>query len=130
MRLDDTKDKVYVHDLDAELAEIEDQEPRIEFLPEIEKKLAAFPSLLESRALSPSQGQLVLYRPISFPEEVQNARKAIIESRKKARENSNDQKSVQRTEKTTGMDLQETHTVQEPETADIYDNDPDAMDIG
>ena len=130
MRLDDTKDKVYVHDLDAELAEIEDEEPRIEFLPEIEKKLAAFPSLLESRALSPSQGQLVLYRPISFPEEVQNARKAIIEARKKAREKNNNQRSVQRTEENLGMDLHNTQPFQESQTVDVYDNDPDAMDIG
>ena len=130
MRVDDTKDKVYIHDLDAELADIEDQEPHIEFLPEIDKKLAAFPSLLESRPLLPSQSQLVLYRPISFPEEVHNARKAIIEARKRARERQNGQKSTHLTEQHCDMDLHNTHTVQEPQVAEICDNDPDAMDIG
>ena len=129
MYVDDTKDKVYIHDIDAELAEIEQEsEPKIEFLPDIEKKLAAFPSLLESQPMSPSQGQLVLYRPVSFPEEVQNTRKAIIESHRKARESSTKQATNQATEQPSPMYQFHAHATQQP--SQTPDDDPDAMEIG
>jgi len=114
--------------LDAELADIEEEQPTIEFLPEIEKKLAAFPSLLETSALSPSQGQMILYKPISFSEEIHNERrKEIIRARKREREEEA-KKRAQEAAQSDEIDLddQDTTTM----AAQIPDDDPDAMDIG
>ncbi|PGH02975.1 hypothetical protein AJ80_08766 [Polytolypa hystricis UAMH7299] len=89
MQLDDTKHTVYIHDLDRELAEIEAQEEnRVAFLPDIEKRLMALPkSVLKSKP--PVMNELVLYRipsSLSLPEEQDSVRKAIIESRARERE--------------------------------------------
>ena len=120
MYVDETKDRVYIHDLAAEIAEIEEEEqqlqqenlPKVEFLPEIEKTLAAFPSLLDSGAMSPAQGQLVLYKPVSFSEEFQKEqRKVILEERRRAREqeaqsqNGNEQERQRTQNNTKSMDL-------------------------
>ena len=89
MQLDDTKDKVYIHNLDEQLAEIEDEEKMV-FLPDIEKKLGKIPHYLLTGDLRPTaENQMVLYgvpASLSVPEEQDNVRKAIIESRARARE--------------------------------------------
>lgn len=93
MQLDDTKDKVYIHNLDDELADIESEEEKLVFLPDIEKKLGMMGKIPKSVLLgegypSPSN-EMVLYRvpsSLSVPEEQDNVRKAIIESRARARE--------------------------------------------
>jgi hypothetical protein len=88
MQLDDTKDRVYVHDLDSELAEIESRENDIAFLPEIEKRLTAIPnSVLTNR--TPSNNQIVLYQvpaSLSIPENQDTVRKVILDARARARE--------------------------------------------
>ena len=88
MHLDDTKDTIYVHDLDREFEEIESQEPRIEFLPEIEKRLMGVPKSV--LAAKPSDNNaLVLYKvptSLTVPEEQDTVRRAIIEARMRARE--------------------------------------------
>ena len=93
MQLDDTKDKVYIHNLDDELADIESEEEKLVFLPDIEKKLGVMGKIPKSVLLGgghPSTGgEMVLYSvpsSLSVPEEQDNVRKAIIESRARARE--------------------------------------------
>lgn len=93
MQLDDTKDRVYIHNLDDELADIESEEERLVFLPDIDKKLGMMGKIPKSVLLGeghPSTGnEMVLYSvpsSLSVPEEQDKVRKAIIESRARARE--------------------------------------------
>ena len=93
MQLDDTKDKIYIHNLDDELADIDSDEEKLVFLPDIEKKLEMVGRVPKSVLLGeahPSTGnELVLYSvpsSLSVPEEQDKVRKAIIESRARARE--------------------------------------------
>lgn len=92
MEVEDTKDRVFIQDLDAELAEIEsDEEPRI-FIPEIDKHLNKLPQAL-LRGHDPrsqlNDKQLILYhsvpQSVSLTQDEDNVRKAIIESRNRAR---------------------------------------------
>lgn len=93
MQLDDTKDRVYIHNLDDELADIDSDEEKLVFLPDIEKKLDMVGRIPKSVLLGeahPSTGnEMVLYSvptSLSVPEEQDKVRKAIIESRARARE--------------------------------------------
>lgn len=93
MQLDDTRDRVYIHNLDDELADIESEEEKLVFLPDIEKKLGMMGKIPKSVLLGeghPSTGsEVVLYSvpaSLSVPEEQDKVRKAIIESRARARE--------------------------------------------
>ncbi|KAL8774847.1 MAG: hypothetical protein Q9209_000786 [Squamulea sp. 1 TL-2023] len=90
MQLDDTKDKVYIHNLDAELADVESDEETPIYLPDIEKKLAKVPrSVLTGRNPPITNNQMVLYNvpsSLSIPQEQDNVRRAIIETRTRARE--------------------------------------------
>ncbi|KAL8838614.1 MAG: hypothetical protein Q9176_005011 [Flavoplaca citrina] len=89
MQLDDTKDKVYIHNLDAELADLESDEDTPIYLPDIEKKLAKIPrSVLMGRNPPITNNQMVLYNvpsSLSVPQEQDNVRRAIIDSRTRAR---------------------------------------------
>lgn len=87
MLLDDTKHTSYIHDIERELASIEAEEKRISFLPDIEKVLNAIPKSVLSEP-KPEQNELVLYRvprSLTVTEDQDNVRKAIIESRARAR---------------------------------------------
>ena len=91
MLVDDTKDRIYIHNLDKEIAEIEDEEERPIFLPDIEKKLGKIPKSVLTGDLHPSaQGkQMVLYsvpESLSVPKEKDSVRKAILEARQRARD--------------------------------------------
>ena len=90
MQLDDTKDKVYIHNLDDEISDIESEEERLVFLPDIEKKLAKIPnSVLQGNSHPAVCNEMILYRvptSLTVPAEEDNVRKAIIESRARARE--------------------------------------------
>ena len=90
MQLDDTKDKVYIQNLDDEISDIESEEERLVFLPDIEKKLAKIPKSVLMGNGHPAVGnEMILYRvptSLSVPAEQDNVRKAIIESRARARE--------------------------------------------
>ena len=92
MELDDTKDRIYIHDLDAELANVSDtdDEERVIFLPDIEKRLNQIPrrALVEGRSEEPSGQEVILYNvphSLTLPAEQDNVRKAIIEARARAR---------------------------------------------
>ncbi|EED15987.1 hypothetical protein TSTA_011030 [Talaromyces stipitatus ATCC 10500] len=87
MMLDDTKHTSYIYDIERELASIEAEEKRISFLPDIEKALNAIPKSILSEP-KPEQNELVLYRvprSLTVAEDQDNVRKAIIESRARAR---------------------------------------------
>ncbi|PGH13140.1 hypothetical protein AJ79_03847 [Helicocarpus griseus UAMH5409] len=87
MQIDETAHRVYIHDLDSEIAETEAQENNIAFLPEIEKRLMSVPkSVLANKPHA--NNALVLYRvpsSLSVPEPEDNVRRAIEEARERAR---------------------------------------------
>ncbi|TVY76022.1 hypothetical protein LSUE1_G005173 [Lachnellula suecica] len=93
MQLDDSKHKVYIYDIDAELSDSsESDDGKLVFLPDIEKHLREFripPSVLaNSEGELAGNSQLVLYNipsSLSVPEEQDSVRKAIIETRARAR---------------------------------------------
>lgn len=90
MPIDDTKDRVYIHDLDEELADIESDEEKLVFLPDIEKHLMRVPkALLSGEGPSSTGNEVVLYKlpeSLSVPEERDVVRKAIAETRARAQE--------------------------------------------
>lgn len=96
MQLDDTKHKVYIYDLDAELSSDEsdgDANSRLVFLPDIEKHLRQSrripPSLLANKDGELAGMQMVLYSEptsLTVPKEQDSVRKAIIEARQRVRE--------------------------------------------
>ncbi|KAL1631335.1 hypothetical protein SLS54_000094 [Diplodia seriata] len=95
MQLEDTKDKVYIYDLDEELAELESDEENPIFLPDIEKHLHKIPKhVLVSNGKElerTANNQLVLYSvpaSLSVPEDKDSVRKAIIEARHRAEQKS------------------------------------------
>lgn len=105
MEVEDTAHKVWIHDLDAELASLGDgadglNADGVVFIPDIEKKLNKIPRhVLTGRRdedeidvrLLEGAGQLILYNvpaSLTVPEELDGVRKAIIESRARAREKS------------------------------------------
>ena len=133
MQVDETKDRVYIHNLDDELADIEPDEEKVVFLPDIEKQLSKIPKhLLTGNRPQSNEGQeLVLYTvpsSLSVPLEKDSVRKAIIEARQRAR----DKVAI-------GAVEEASHLSNSPETAHGYDaedyhipdpeDDPDAMEI-
>jgi hypothetical protein len=98
MMLDDTKHTIYIHDLDSELADSDAQEYSITFLPEIGAKLGTLPKLLTVDT-QPQNNELVLYRDpksLSVPEEDDYVRRAILESRRRARAAQTQRRSADR----------------------------------
>ncbi|KAL6715812.1 hypothetical protein ACLMJK_006773 [Lecanora helva] len=90
MQVDDTKDRVYIHNLDDELSDIDSEEEKLVFLPDIEKKFGKIPKSVLLSESHPSVGsEMIVYSvptSLSIPKEQDNVRKAIIESRARARE--------------------------------------------
>lgn len=95
MPLDETADRVWVHDIDAEVAEIEAEEARhggIE-LSEAAKEYSKIPEHLlkqNPQAEDPAANmQVILYQDpisISLPEEEDAVRRTIVEARKRMRD--------------------------------------------
>jgi hypothetical protein len=90
MQVDESKDRIYIQNLDEELADIESEEERLVFLPDIEKQLAKIPqSVLQGKEEENKANQVVLYdvpKSLTVPTEHDSVRRAIIESRQRARE--------------------------------------------
>lgn len=141
MNVDDTRHRVYVQNLDAEIAEIEANEPkeRLIFLPDIEKHFSRIPGHLLSSpkdAISAAQQQeLVLYsvpRSLTVDEGNDSVRKAILDARQRARDKAAEEARQEEMERQYAQDDGEA-----VETAHGYgsgydapmDDDPDAMDI-
>ncbi|KAL8988332.1 MAG: hypothetical protein Q9177_002584 [Variospora cf. flavescens] len=137
MQLDDTKDRVYIHNLAAEIADIESNEETPLFLPDIEQKLSRIPqSVLSGKNPPISNNQMVLYNvpsSLSIPEEQDSVRRAIIESRARAREiQARDRKAAQ--EELTEREFLGSDTGYNADKNGIangedLDPDEDAMDI-
>ena len=91
MQVEDTPNRIYIHDLAAELSDIESDEENPIFLADIEKHLSKIPKhvLMGPEPKATRDNQLVLYNipsSISVPQEEDNVRKAIVEARARMRE--------------------------------------------
>lgn len=132
MQVDETKDKVYIYDLDRELSDIESEEERLIFLPDIDKKLGKIPkSVLAPRDSSVTGSEMIIYNipsSLSVPPEHDNVRKAIIESRARAREKQMQGTRDSALEKANGVQSNE-HFSGDGELNTFVPAD-DAMDIG
>lgn len=141
MQVDETRDRVYIHNLDEELADVESDEEKLIFLPDIEKHFSKIPKhVLTGRRDDDHEGQeLVLYSvptPLTSGEGSNAVRKAIIESRQRAREKAAEearQQDMNCKYENDGHDIVETahgygsgyETFHTQDT----DADPDAMDM-
>jgi hypothetical protein len=90
MEVEDTPHRVYIHDLAAELSDIESDEENPIFLADIEKHLSKIPKhiLLGPEPKASKDNALVLYNvpaSLSVPEERDGVRKAIVEARQRIR---------------------------------------------
>lgn len=151
MQLDDTKHKVYIYDLDAELSDSESSDDgRLVFLPDIQKHLRETripPSILANSEgeLAGMNKQLVLYNvpsSLTVPEEQDSVRKAIIETRARARARQEQKRNeairnAQTINAANGVDARDwyngmTNGVSAivPAPQEIVEDDPDAMDLG
>ena len=134
MHVDDTKDKIYIHDLASEIAEIEASEPQAFFLPELDKKITAIPpSVLGGGNVAKANNQMVLYQvpsSLTVPEEEDNVRKAILETRARAREKHVQEAALERATATVPSKptFEPNLTNGAQEISETYD--PDAMEIG
>ena len=134
MRVEDTKDRIFIHNLDEELAEVSDDGEQVIFLPDIDKRLNNLPERLLTRdqAVSPKGKEVVLYNvptSLSIPEDKDSVRKAMLEARGRAQEN----QSRQDTSLSRDAMLHNGSTDDMPGelNCDVSgDSDEDAMDIG
>jgi hypothetical protein len=115
MRLDDTKHKVYIYNIDDELSSSDDDtasdDGRLVFLPDIEKHLRA--NRIPPQVLANADGelagmQMVLYsdpKSLSVPEEQDGVRKAVLEARQRLRDrNAGKREEVSSSEKPVAAD--------------------------
>lgn len=89
MQLDNTKETIYIYNLDQELSDVESEEEKLVFLPDIEKKLAKIPQSVLTSQSQPVSSEMILYSvpaSLSVPREQDKVRKAIIETRARARD--------------------------------------------
>ncbi|KAF2634938.1 hypothetical protein P280DRAFT_474234 [Massarina eburnea CBS 473.64] len=94
MQVEDTPHRVYVHDLNAELSDIESDEETPIFLSDIEKHLAKIPKHVlagpKPKVPEPTlDNQVVLYNvpsSLTVPEAQDSVRKAIVEARARVRQ--------------------------------------------
>lgn len=160
MQLDNSKHKVYIYDLDAELSDSgESDDGKLVFLPDIRKHLreSRIPPSIRANSDGELAGnnQLVLYNipsSLTVPEEQDSVRKAIIETRARARakqeqKRNDDNPSPQTNSFANGVDVRDwdmglangRQTSQFPNQfnmegqqagSEIIEDDPDAMDLG
>lgn len=132
MPVDETKDRIIIHDLEAEIAEIEAAEPKTMFLPDIDKKVSAIPQrLLQNQSGNTNNTQMILYEvptSISVPKEKDAVRKAIIAARARAREEQARELGKEDIAFAISEAVTDEMPVEQPTIHHMYD--PDAMDIG
>ncbi|KAL4889144.1 hypothetical protein BDV59DRAFT_205564 [Aspergillus ambiguus] len=88
MMLDDTKHTIYIHDLDREIEEIDKADSAFTIIPGLGENLSTIPRLLVPET-GPKGNELVLYREpasLTVPEEEDSVRRALIETRERARQ--------------------------------------------
>ena len=126
MQVDNTKDRVFIHNLDDEISEAESEEEKLVFLPDIEKKLGKLPkSVLLSESHPSTATAMVLYSvptSLSIPEGQDKVRKAIIESRARAME-----KQIQDTGITNNLESASSNFIDHSPASEQYE---EAMDLG
>lgn len=135
MNIDETKDKIYIHDLDSEIAKIEAEEPKGIFLADVERKISAIPQQLLRNQSNNTNTQMVLYQvpsSISVPEGQDHVRKAIIAARTRAREAQAAKATIN--EQEDGKDVSHVDHVNglipDGIGEEQGDYDPDAMELG
>ena len=132
MQLDDTKDKIYIYNLDDELRAVNEDEEQLVFLPDIERKLNKIPkSVLQDHPTTNSQ--VVLYQvpsSLSIPKHQDNVRKAIIESRARLREKQAEEATLGHNGNSTTLPAVDDMGQLEHGTAEPVEDDGDAMDLG
>jgi len=132
MRVDDTKDRVYIYDLDDELADIESDEERLIFLPDIDKKLSKIPQHVLTGKREDQEGQeLVLYSvpaSLTVPAEQDTVRRAIVESRQRARDKATQEAHLRNLHRDNHAETAHGMTAEDYAVEGAAD-DPDAMDI-
>ena len=129
MLLDDTKDTIYIHDLEKEIADIEAEEQNVAFLPEIDKRLTTIPKSV-LRGDKPANNELVLYRlptSLTVPEDRDSVRKAVAEARDRAGEAETRELNKPRTN--SNADIEELPTKPLDNTIGAMADNGDAMDI-
>lgn len=139
MQVDDRPDRVYIHNLDEELAESEPEEERLVFLPDIERRFSRIPKhvLIENRTEESENQELVLYsipKSLTVDESKDSVRKAIIETRRRARakavEDARHEDMNRRYDHSNNAPSTETAHGYGAGYEDMRGPDPDAMDIG
>jgi len=135
MLLDDTKDKVYIYNLEDELRGIDEEEGKFIFLPDIERKLTKIPkSVLTSTNQPLANQEMVLYTvpsSLTVPEEKDNVRKAIIETRERARQKQiEDARAVQSNTDIQSVNICAGQVGHHLANTGDFKDDEDAMDIG
>ena len=102
MQLDDRPDRVYIHDLDAELAsDSESDSEKLIFLPDIEKRFSRLPQHVLASGSDHSGQEMVLYsvpQSLSVDAQHDSVRKAIIEARARAREKAAEEERLRQEE--------------------------------
>ncbi|KAJ9648604.1 hypothetical protein H2199_001459 [Coniosporium tulheliwenetii] len=152
MQVEDTKDKIYIYDLDKELAELESDDEAPIFLRDVDKQLYQIPKhVLAGPPQEPRNTELVLYKvpeSLSVPREQDSVRKAIIEARARARERQGMGMEVPHLpdaepymvdgihgelangRNSRGVDGNSSDATKEDRGQEAEEDDPDAMDLG
>ena len=136
MQVEDTKDKVFIHDLDAELDESEPVEDRLVFIPDIERHLNKVPKhvLTGQDEDAKTNNQLVLYQvpaSLSVPEDKDSVRKAVIEARTRVQQKQEELHQGYTSADVNGIrqDLQPGSVPSETMDEAMDEDEVDAMDI-
>jgi hypothetical protein len=138
MQVDETKDRIFISNLDDELSDTDSSDEKLVLLPDIERRMTRIPkSVLHHNTTSPSpSNELVLYSipsSLTVPQEEDSVRKAIIESRERSREKQAQVRPEDHDEsdgRTKLATMGWTTGGRAQLNAVEVDDDPDAMDIG
>ena len=132
--MDDTKEKIYIYNLDDELRAVDEDKEQLVFLPDIERKLNKIPkSVLRDHSQPTTNSEVVLYQvpaSLSVPEDQDNVRKAIIESRTRLRERQAEEATLGHNGKSTTSPPINSVAQLGHNTAVAIEDDEDAMDLG
>lgn len=134
MQLDDTKEKIYIYNLDDELRAVDEDKEQLVFLPDIERKLNRIPkSVLRDHSQPTTNSEVVLYQvpsSLSVPEDQDNVRKAIIESRARLRKKQVEEATLGHNGNSTTSPPVNGSGHSGHGTAIAIEEDEDAMDLG
>lgn len=134
MQIDETKDRIYIYDLEDELSDSEAQDERLVFIPEIEKQLTKIPKSVLATPTPPApSNELVLYNvpsSLSVPEEQDSVRKVIIETRARAREQQAEWSRLLDQQEAVGQNASFVNELEQTQMGSVVSEDVDVMDIG